>query len=343
MKDKNSTILVTGGTGFLGAYLLRYLCKEGYTDIRAIKRSTSKMDLVAPVTDQIRWLEGDILDVVFLEDIMQDIDKVYHCAGFVSHSPKDKDRMNEVNGTGTANVVNACLIAGVKKLLHISSIASVGRRKDKETISESSKWERNPLNSAYAVSKFLSEQEAWRGQAEGLNTVIINPAVILGSGFWDQTTCELFKKVWDGLRFYPIGGSGFVDVRDVARMCIELMESPITNRRFIACSENLSYLSFFSQIATVLDKPVPSIKVPPLLARTAAALLNIPARLTGWNAPLTPESALLSSHTFFYDSQRSRQALNFNYLPIEETITATASQLKTAAKDNFSPMILPLV
>ncbi|MEO1624578.1 MAG: NAD-dependent epimerase/dehydratase family protein [Bacteroidota bacterium] len=320
MPDKDTTILVTGGTGLVGSHLLRQLLNKGYHRIRAVRRKDSSMQLVADIQDQIEWVEGDILDIFFLDDVMEDIQQVYHAAAIVSSHPGEEDLMRKVNVEGTANVVNAALKAGVDKFLHVSSIAAIGRRKDKEQISEKSKWERNPLNSSYAISKYLAEQEAWRGMAEGLNMAIINPAIVLGQGIWGKGSSQFFTKVWDGLRFYPVGGSAFVDANDVASMSVSLMESPLKNRRFIASAVNKSYKELFSDIARRLDRQPPSVRVAPWLAQTVANVLSFPTQLLGVKTPLPRDIAKLTSHTFYYDNERSRDELNFEYTPIDQTL-----------------------
>ena len=319
----DESILVTGGTGFVGSYLLRQLLRQGYSNIHATKRANSKMDLVTDFQKHINWIEADILDVIAIEDALEGKDKVYHCAGFVSHLSKDFDKMIEINVEGTANVVNLALEKGVKKLLHFSSIAAIGRVKNNSTIDEKSKWQRSHMNSNYAISKYLAEQEVWRATAEGLNTIIINPSVILGSGDWETGTASFYKTVWNGLKFYTTGTSGYVDVRDVVRMAIELMESDYQEERFICTSENWTYQQLFTTIAEQLDKKPPGIKVNALL-REIAWRVEWVKSLVGFRPIVTKETARHSSRSFYYKNDKSREKLNFEYIPIQKTITDTA-------------------
>ena len=176
-------IFVTGGTGFVGAYLLQYLVANGYQNITALKRPSSPMDLVVSISNQIHWVEGDVLDLPVLEEVMKEVDQVYHCAAMVSFQPNDKEQMMQVNRQGTANIVNMAMHHKVKKLVHISSIAAIGKEKDQKIISELTKWKEDVNTTNYAKSKYAAEMEVWRGIAEGLKAVIINPSMILGSGF----------------------------------------------------------------------------------------------------------------------------------------------------------------
>jgi len=249
----NKQVLVTGGTGFLGAYLLAYLVKKGY-QIKAIKRKTSSMDLVKNIQHKIEWLEGDILDTPFLETAMKGVQQVYHAAAIVSFDPRDAAFMLKVNAEGTANLVNAALYEGVEKLVHVSSIAALGRKEFQPNINETAQWENSKENSNYAISKFKAECEVWRGMQEGLKIAILNPSVIIGAGNWKQGSCQLIQKVAKGLQFYPKGSTGFVDVRDVARAAILLMESDISGERYILNGANWSYQKFFTQTALALNQ-----------------------------------------------------------------------------------------
>lgn len=340
--DKTS-ILVTGGTGFVGSYLLRYLVNTGYTNIRATKRSSSAMDLVAPVQDQIEWVEADLLDVPALEDAMEGITQVYHCAALISFSPKDVSKMMTINQKGTENVVNIALHKGIKKLVHVSSIAALGRNQESNIVSEKDKWERHKQNSNYSISKYLAEQEVWRGMAEGLQVAIVNPAVILGAGRWNEGPLKLFGLVWKNFPFYPKGVSGFVDVRDVARFMIQVMESDISGERFILSSENLSFKGLQEDIASELNRNKPSILVSPFIQEVAWRL----ERLRGFFLPnhdplITRETAAHSSKQFHYSNDKSKQFLSFSYIPIQQTIQETSKLFLEASKNNFSSKFLDL-
>ena len=339
----NKKIFVTGGTGLLGSYLLRYLIKKGYTNVWALKRNTSSMSLVKEIEDQITWVEGDILDVPLLEEVMEDTYQVYHCAAIVSFNPKEFKEMMQVNQEGTANVVNMCLYRNVEKLVHVSSIAAIGRREKVINVSESNKWERSEYNSQYAISKYLAEQEAWRGWAEGLNVAIVNPSVIMGSGFWLQGPTRFFKQVWDGLRFYPIGSTGFVDVRDVARFMLTLMESDIVGERFILNGDNLTFRTVFSEIANAIHKPAPNIRVTNIMKSLAWRIEWLRSRLTGKKPMVTRDTANASMRTFLYENAKSLNTFNFTYTPILQTIRETGEQYLEAVEKDLQPMALPLL
>lgn len=341
--QQDRQILVTGGTGLVGSYLLRYLVQQGYTRIRAIHRLSSRFDLVADIREQIEWVVCDLLDIAGLEMAMQDVTQVYHCAAVISHHPRDHRDMLRTNRHGTANVVNLCLAKGVSKLVHVSSIAAIGRDRRIPEVSETNKWQNSPDNSYYAISKFQAEQEVWRGQAEGLTVAVANPSVILGGGFWDQGPQKIFGLVWRQFPFFPLGSTGFVDVRDVARFLILLMESDKQGERYILNSANLSYRELQTQIARALGRRPPRWYLPPRLARWGGRLEGLRSRLTGSDPLINRETARLTGSTYYYNNQKSVEEFDFQYLSIDRTITETAALFRSAAANGFSPSVLPLV
>lgn len=317
--------LVTGATGFLGQHLVRKLLREDVS-VRALHRGKKNFILTEEEIAKVEWVIGDVLDIFSLEEAMKDCDEVYHCAGIVSFAKKDERQMMRVNVEGTANVVNECLNSGVKKLLHVSSVASLGRTESDGLISEKHKWEENKLNTRYAVSKHKAEMEVWRGVAEGLNAVVICSTMIFGPGDWNEGTCKLFMNVWRGLKAYPVGGNGMADVRDVCDIAFQLMQSKITNERFVVCGTNMTYKDFFFAVADALHKPKPKLKVNPAIAMWGARVLSL-MKLIGKEPPLTIESARTASNKFFYDNSKVREALHFKFRDFNETIKWVSEEL----------------
>ena len=338
----NQRILVTGATGLLGSYLLRYLLHRGYTHIYALRQPESSMELLSPaVIGGVRWIEADILDLPALEEAIKEAQWVFHCAGIISFDPMGARQMRQVNVEGTTNVVDLCLIHGVEKLLHVSSVAALGRTQPGQTISESNKWERSPYNTRYGVSKFLGELEVWRGMEEGLNAVVINPAIILGSGRWEEGPARFFRMLHRGFPFYPRGGTDLVDVRDVVRAMVELMESDISHERFIVSGGHLSYKAFFERIAFHLGTEVPR--------RTLSGFLQEIAWRVAWfqrlfNANpglLSKETVRQSAHEYYYDNQKLRDRLSFHYTPLEQTIGEIAQDYIGSVGREHSVRVLP--
>ena len=278
--DYKKKILVTGGTGFLGSYLLRFLLQEGYQNIWALHRPTSDFSWIADIKSRIHWIECDILDILGLEDALDGVVEIYHSAAFISFLRSERKKMLQINVEGTANLVDIALFKGVKRLLNVSSVAALGRSKPIETLNEKNQWERSPFNTYYGLSKYLAEQEAWRGFAEGLEVVVVNPSMILGSHYWDYGTANFFSMIDKGLKFYPMGGNGFVDVRDVVRLMHKLMESGISGERYIANQETLAYQELFQRIAHQLNTNAPRIKVNAFLRELALYPCRAPSQLS---------------------------------------------------------------
>ena len=341
MQKDTSLILVTGGTGFLGSYLLRLLVREGYR-VRALRRAGSALDLVQEVAGQVEWAETDLNDIAGLEEAFRGVTHVMHCAAISSFHPRDAERLQRTNVEGTANIVNLALDGGVQKLIHVSSIAAFGRSKARPRLDEKSRWVQSKDNSRYAISKYQSEQEVWRAHAEGLPVAIVNPAVILGSGFWDAGSPRFFTQVDQGLKFWPVGRSGFVDVRDVARFMLLLLESDITGERFILNAQDTTFHDLFGMIAAALDARPPFIKVTPLLAEVAWRVEWLKEKLLGAEPVVTKESARSSVSAFFYDNTRSKSVFGFGYRPLEQTIRETAAQYREAKADGLKARVLPL-
>ena len=324
-------ILVTGATGLVGSHLTFELIRAGQA-VRALKRPGSSLETILKVfslySDQpdsalskIEWVEGDILDIFSLEDAMDGVEDVFHCAALVSFLPQDKKRLIRINTEGTANVVNAALEKKIRKLCHVSSIAALGRPEHQsDLIDESLVWKTSKHNSMYAVSKYGAEREVWRGTAEGLDAVIVNPSIILGIAGANRGSSRIFSTVWEGLRFYPPGKNGFVDVRDVARAMILLMNSDISNERFILNGESIEYKRLFDLIAAEMGKPSPSIKVGPMLSGLAWRIEKLRSVVTGVKPLITKETAHTAVQHYEYSNEKIKKELGFEFTPIEETI-----------------------
>ena len=259
-------ILVTGGTGFLGAYIIKHLVLKGYS-VRAIKRANSSLPFFIPpdILAKVEWVTGDILDVISLEDAMNEIDAVIHSAGKVSFAGNERDELFKINVEGTANVVNTALEKNIRRFIHISSVASLGRTSNGETVDEEREWQDSKINTNYAISKHKGELEVWRAMGEGLEGCVINPSTILGFGNWNSSSCAIFKTVYNEFPYYTNGVNGFVYVEDVARATIQLLESDINFERFIVNGENWSFRQLFNSIADGFNKQHPGKNATPAL------------------------------------------------------------------------------
>lgn len=320
--NQATKILITGGTGFLGSYIIKELVEKGYA-VRAIRRSTSKLPfyLSSEIFAKVEWTEGDVLDIMSLEQAMENVDAVIHSAAIISFDKKDKKKMMQVNVDGTANVVNLALEKNIPRLVHISSVAALGRISSGDHVNEEKKWQESKINTRYAISKYKAEMEVWRAMGEGLNAVIINPSTVLGYGDWKTSSCRIFKTVYDEFPWYATGLNGFVDVEDVARATVLLMETNVSEQRFIASGDNWSFQQLLNTIADGFSKKHPHRKATPFLGSLAWKLEKIKSIFTGRQALLTKESAIVAqSKTFFENSKILKVLPGFSFTPLQESI-----------------------
>jgi dihydroflavonol-4-reductase len=319
-------ILVTGATGFLGAELAKLLVSSGGR-IRSTKRSSSKIPaLLNPFHDLIEWVDADIMDVFALADALQGITQVYHCAAWVSLKEADKKPMINTNVTGTANLVNLCAEQGIR-MVHVSSIAAIGVAKPGELITENHHLEQSANNDGYAISKLESEMEIWRGIAEGLDAVIVNPSLILGVSAGTTGTGALFETVRKGLKFYTGGSGGFVDVEDVAKCMVALMNSDITAERYIINAENYTYKAMTTEIANDFGIKPPAKLAKPWMMGLAWRGAAIIATLTGKDPSIDKTSARAASQIREFDNSKIKEAIGFEFKPVSETIAEVCKAL----------------
>jgi dihydroflavonol-4-reductase len=328
----NDPVLVTGATGLLGAHLVHQLLQSG-RPVFALRRETSSLDLFNRVgglynsTTAPDWLLGALDDDEALLEAAKGVKTLFHCAGLVSFFREDRDALYKTNVLGTARLVNVLLsLPEPPALIHVSSIASLGRSSDGAWISEKSEWTDSPLNTHYAITKHLGEMEVWRGFEEGLHGAILNPGIILGTGDGQSGSNVFFREVKRGLKYHPQGGNGFVSVEDCVRLLLLLESSNVQHRRFIAVSENLSYKDLLTLIATAMGKNPPSRALTGLSYRSIRFLARMLEPLLGKKLPLSYENLRVSGHTSLYDNRAAR-SLGFDFEPIRVSVERTAAQL----------------
>lgn len=321
-------VFVTGATGILGRVIVLELLKKG-KKVRAAKRPASNISEVrhsyAFYTEDpdgffntIEWIDVDFDDINSLQDALEGVEEVYHCAAKVSFHPKDEKEMYHTNIKGTENLLYACEGAGVKKFLHVSSIAVLDNFNDNGELDEESDFNPKLEHSAYALSKHLSEMEAWRASAEGMNMVIINPGMIIGSGNWGNSSGDIFPT-FEKNSFTFSGGSNYVDVRDVAKISVELMEKSIFGERFIIIAEGRRYSELAGQIRSRLG--LKKAKILTEFQLNAARWANI---LFGWLIPglrmvtKTNIEAISSLHVI--SNQKIKETLDYQFIPVSESI-----------------------
>jgi nucleoside-diphosphate-sugar epimerase len=326
MLNLDCKIFITGSTGFIGSYILRQLLAEGYENITCLKRSSSNELLLGPEKDKVRWVEGDILDLPFLMDALADIECIIHAAAMVSYDPNKTEKILMTSVDGTSNLVNIALDSKVKKFIYISSISAIGRKKPVEHINEMMMFSQSKYDTTYGLSKFLGEQEVWRGHAEGLNVTILNPSTVLGPGKWMNSSSKIFTRLYKGMNYFPIGSTGFVDVRDVAEAAILSLNEIHNGERFIISAENWSYEKLFNNIAEKLNVKRPNKPLSPYIAGIVWRIESILSFFTKKSPIITRERALSTSVNSTYDHAKSVNKLGMNYRDINQSILETSQK-----------------
>ena len=330
-------ILVTGSTGLLGSHVVVELLHKGY-EVRAMFREEARKQVVYRLLDfyypnekesllgKLHWFKGDVLDLTDVEDSLRGISKVVHCAALVSFHRRDFHHLFKVNRRGTANMVNFALDSGVNQFVHVSSTAAIGS--DSQFADglkrESNLWNPSDEVSGYSLSKFSAEKEVWRAKEEGLNVSVVNPSVMFGPGSWEESSLRIFRTLSKGLTYYTKGSNAFVDVRDVTKLILKLIETGKTGERYLVTGTNMKFKELFDRICKQLNVRAPYKLAGPFLTGLAWRLSGMLGRIQGKRPTITKESARSSQN----DSKFSNEKLlkdfpDFQFTPLEETIALT--------------------
>jgi len=323
--------LVTGASGILGSYVVAALVKQG-EKVVACRQSASSLEPIQKVFDlvfgngneqfkKVEWRELDITNLLTIEQALQDIDIVYHCAGFVSFSASQRKKLFQINEQGTANLVNVCLSKPGIKLCHVSSIGTLNNSEYKGTLDESVFWKSNGREGFYTISKYNAEREVWRGIEEGLQALIVNPGVILAPPFWQQSSLEIIHTAYKGNRFYTEGQTAYVMVQDVADIMIKLMQEKTFGKRFIVLENNYTYYQIFSALRDGFNYKAKLIKVPKNILKLISFFERIfsffIARETFLNAAVM-RSAFNKQK---YSGEMLKKTIHHNFTPVLGEIT----------------------
>lgn len=331
-------ILITGATGLVGSHLLLALLREaGTLPIRAITRSLANSakfaqiatfypDIASSQLSIIEWVEADMTDEDSIRSAMVGVTQVYHCAAAVTFDPKRAQELMTTNVEGTGLLVNIAIEQQVSKFCFVSSIAAIGGTNSTTARNENRDWDVGRSRSYYSLSKYLSELEVWRGIAEGLPAVIVNPSVIIGPGIRGESSAAFFELAQKGLSRNVPGMTGFVDVRDVAEIMLSLMKVGDWGQRYILNSENMKYRDFFGLVCSSLGVPPPSKELPRYLAEIAWRAEWLRSKLTATPARLTKMNVITSFEQSQYSSEKILKTLNYTFIPMNESISHAAQR-----------------
>jgi len=323
-------ILVTGGTGIVGAHLLLKCVKQNSKVVATYRREEGLKKIKTLFEKQspdylkyfktIEWIKAPLNDLTLLNNAFKNIDYVYHCAAKVTLADSNAEKLMKSNAEGTANIVNASIKHKIKKLVYVSSIAAIGAEKYITTVDEDSSWNSDQNHTAYAYSKYGAELEVWRGSQEGLNVVIVNPGIILAGELWERSTASLFRDVAKGIRFYPTGSAAVVAVEDVVNVLMKLMKSDVLNERFILVAENISQKELLSKIATSIGIKPPNIPLRKWFLYCAFVFEKI-FKIIGIRKNFLSIALIeILTSNQKYKGSKICGAINFHYTNIDETI-----------------------
>lgn len=320
--------LVTGATGIIGSHVVLKLlqdkkpviaCKQKNSDLRKVEKLFSFYDQKS-LFEKITWKDVDVCDIFSIEEALENVDHVYHCAGFVSFNKKDRKKLFQINETGTSNVIAASLYKNVKALCHVSSIATLNNLDHKEALHENVFWKTNGKESDYALSKYNAEREVWRAMEEGLNAVIVNPGVVLSPGFWDQSSSRLFETCYKGNMFYTLGSAGYISAKDTAALMIELIEKKHYGNRYILVENNYTFKTILDMVSVGLGKSKTSVNAGKILLQTGRFFNYFSSKITGKEQVLTKAIINSALNKQTYLNTKIRAAINYNFVPIEAEI-----------------------
>jgi dihydroflavonol-4-reductase len=322
--------LVTGATGIVGSHVLLALlqdhqevraCRQANSDIEKVRRLFSYYSDDSEILfSRIQWVNADVKDIYSLEDAMMGVDCVYHCAGYVSFNKRDRKKLFEINEKGTRNVVNACLLRKVPALCHVSSIAAIHNLDYGLVLDETVFWKRSGRESDYAISKYNAEREVWRGIEEGLQAVIVNPAVIISPLFWNQSSGRLIRIASGRNPFYTRGLAGYVAAKDVAATMVLLVKGRHFGHRYILSEGSYSYHQILSKISNCLGKRPPIIETGSVLLRIGAFFEKVFCVFTGREERITKELVNSAFNKQRLSNEKVKMTLQIQFQPIFEAL-----------------------
>ncbi len=300
-------VLVTGGNGFLGSTLARNLVDKGY-GVRILHRKTSDMQLLHGLAYESAL--GDVTDLDSVDRACGDIDFVFHVAALISYSPREYQKMYDVNVGGTENIIKAILKNKVKRLIHTSSVAAVGASFDETPLNEKSIYNMGQFGFGYYDTK--KEAEDLIGQyikTTDLDAVILNPSLMYGPGDFLKSSRSTQLKVAAGkIPFYSYGGINAIDVGDAVEGHIRAIEKGKRGERYILGGENLTIKALFAWIAGFDGHRAPWIPLPDLVMRSASKVTGLISQI-GLKSNLSSDSLYISSMFHWYDTSKATKEL----------------------------------
>ena len=306
-------VLVTGGTGFVGSQLAAALVQRG-DSVRVLRRANSGLLTLEGLP--VEHVVGDILDPQTVERAVQGCDWVFHVAGLSSYWRARREEIYRVNVDGTRTVLDACLRAGVQRVVYTSSVAAIGIPPAGIVGCEDTEFDSLSATFAYADSKRRAEEKVRRAVDRGLAAVIVNPAIVIGAGDQYLIAGQLGLDVARGrLPAVPPGGICLVDVDAVVQGHIAAAERGGVGERYILGGENLSYREIVATIAAMTGRSAPRRTLPRQALPVLGAIVDAANRASPRPQPVSGDQLRLSAWDFFFDSGKAVRELGYPLLP----------------------------
>ena len=337
-------VFVTGGTGLIGSFLLLELSKRGKT-IRAMKRKNSNLQAVQNLFlefsdlasfQKIQWVEADLLEIPRLEKQLEGIETIYHTAASVGFDDRFKKLIHEINVTGTENLVNLAISHSIPNFVYISSIAVLDETPGEKRITENSKFDAQKVHSEYAISKKKGEMNVWRGSQEGLNVLVVYPAVVIGSLDGNRASERLFQLAGKKKAFATQGQTGYVDVRDVAFLMAELVEKEKWNDSYILHSAEQSFINIFNHLRK--EKNLGEAK---LISKGKLKLVKAISQLSRiFGGPYMSESSYQAlTGNSVYSNEKIKKETGIDFIPIQDALDFHSKRFEKIKNNNLNESV----
>ncbi len=315
---------VTGGTGFVGSFVVRALLEDGH-QVRVLHRQSSKLDALQGLDYESKI--GDVTDFDSLVSAFTDCDWVFHVAAVADYWRADNNWLYEVNVEGTRKVLEAAQQENVKRVVFTSSAAAIGLPNDISTPSdETVAFNLPPDDFYYGYSKVLAEEVVQEFVAQGLDVVIVNPTVVIGAGDLNMISGTYVTQVaqWQWLVPKTSGGIAVTDVRDVAQGHLSAMKKGKTGERYILNTANFSNDAWFSLIAECVDVAPPILPTPNFLIPLGTKLINL-ARQIGIQTPINADQVRLGAKFVHFDASKAHRELCQPQIDMRQSVQETVA------------------
>jgi len=324
MNDSNNPlkILVTGASGFIGQNLVPRLVSLGHT-VDTFGRSEQLPSSLASLS--LKHHSGDITNFNQVVKALQDIDLVYHLAGLVSYKKRDFEKIYAVNVSGTRNVMQACLAANVKRVIHTSSVAAFGIPTQGELGTENIQYNLTGMGLTYCDTKHLGEEEVLKCVELGLPAIILNPGIIFGEGDTHPHHHAIFAAMSKGwIIGVPSGGVTFSDINDVVDSHLRCINQGKIGERYAIVSANLSFKEAALVFAQLNNLRGPVFEIPNNFLTKLGIIVENVSPLFGLDPPLTRQVAWLSQQKIFFSSAKASNEIDFRPTPFIDTVRRTS-------------------